>query len=68
MNQSDGSKIIGGMFGLPESVVPTEPIDTSRWLFLKESNLFLANARSGIMILIDMLKPSNIWMPSCLLP
>ncbi len=62
------SKIIGGMFGLPESVVPKESTDTSQWLFLKESNLFLANARSGIKVLIDLLEPGNVWMPSYLCP
>ncbi len=60
--------IVGGMFGLPESVVPKESTGTSQWMFLDESNLFLANARSGIMILIDMLKPSSVWMPSYLCP
>jgi len=48
------NKIIGGMFGLPETVVPKESTDATKWSFLKESNLFLVNARSGIMILIDM--------------
>ena len=56
------------MFGLPESVIPKESIDTSQWMFLRESNLFLASARSGIMILIDILKPPNVWMPSYLCP
>ncbi|MCD6388167.1 MAG: hypothetical protein J7L69_02060, partial [Desulfobulbaceae bacterium] len=61
--------IIGGMFGLPESVVP-ETMDkpASDWRFLQKSNLFLANARSGIMILIDLLKPASVWMPSYLCP
>lgn len=56
------------MFGLPETVVPAvsgKPVD---WMFLKDSNLFLANARSGIMILVDLLEPVNVWMPSYLCP
>lgn len=56
------------MFGLPESVVPRVTDKSSAWLFLKESNLFLANARSGILILIDLLKSANIWIPSYLCP
>jgi len=61
-------KIIGGMFGLPHELHHKKPIDPGRWLFLNNSNLFLANARSGIWILIDQLKPRNVWMPSYLCP
>ena len=68
MNVNSDNKIIGGMFGLPETVVPKGAADSSDWLFLKESNLFLANARSGIAILADRLEPANIWMPSYLCP
>lgn len=66
MNRDD--KIIGGMFGLPETVVPALSGKPTDWMFLKDSNLFLANARSGIAILIDRLKPTNVWMPSYLCP
>ena len=53
---------------MPESVVPiSSPIPSGR-LFLRESNLFLANARSGIFILVDLLKPVTVWMPSYLCP
>ena len=62
------NKIIGGMFGLPETVVPALSGKTVDWMFLKDSNLFLVNARSGIAVLIDLLKPVNIWMPSYLCP
>ncbi|MCK4820159.1 DegT/DnrJ/EryC1/StrS aminotransferase family protein, partial [bacterium] len=54
--------------GLPETVVPKGTGDSSQWRFLKDSNLFLYNARSGIMILIDLLKPASVWMPSYLCP
>ena len=60
------NKIIGGMFGLPETVEPNEAIDLHQWKFLDNSNLFLANGRSGIMILIDRLEPASVWMPSYL--
>ena len=56
------------MFGLPETVEPKVAIETHQWKFLDESNLFLANARSGIMILIDLLEPASVWMPSYLCP
>jgi len=59
LNRDD--KIIGGMFGLPETVVPAVSGKPTDWMFLKDSNLFLANARSGIMILIDLLEPDNVW-------
>lgn len=53
---------------MPESVVPISSTLPSNWLFLRESNLFLANGRSGIFILVDLLKPANVWMPSYLCP
>lgn len=62
------NKIIGGMFGLPETVEPKVAIEPHQWKFLDESNLFIANARSGIMILIDLLEPASVWMPSYLCP
>lgn len=62
------NKIIGGMFGLPETVEPKVAIDLHQWKFLDDSNLFLANGRSGIMVLIDRLAPASVWMPSYLCP
>jgi len=62
------NKIIGGMFGLPETVVPAISGKSLDWMFLRDSNLFLANGRSGIAILIDLLNPNNVWMPSYLCP
>jgi len=62
------NKIIGGMFGLPETVIPEAINNLDQWKFLKNSNLFLIDARSGITILVDLLKPFNIWMPSYLCP
>ena len=61
------------MFGLSETVEPKVKTEPGRWRFLDESNLFLANGRSGIMILIELLGPASIWMPSffalpCLMP
>jgi len=56
------------MFGLPESVVSIQSTTPPDLLFLKKTNLFLGNARSGIFILVDLLKPANVWMPSYLCP
>ena len=68
MNLNSDNKIIGGMFGLPKTVDPKVAIEPHQWKFLDESNLFIANARSGIMILIDLLEPASVWMPSYLCP
>ncbi len=56
------------MFGLPGTVEPKVAIQTHQWKFLDDSNLFLANGRSGIMVLIDRLAPAHVWMPSYLCP
>ncbi len=68
MNLSSDNKIIGGMFGLPETVEPKVAIEPHQWKFLDDANLFLANGRSGIMVLMDSLAPANVWMPSYLSP
>jgi hypothetical protein len=70
-------KIIGGMFGLP--VAPYQGVglvtlvregDTlprvTKPPFLAEGALFLANASSGIFVLVDLLAPRQVWMPSYL--
>lgn len=55
---------LGGMFGLAEpSWIRAEgPLPS----FLARNALFLANARSGIAILAECLKPHRIWLPSYL--
>jgi len=68
MDSGSNSKIIGSMFGLPETLEPKVKTDPDAWKFHLESNLFLANGRSGIMVLIDKLSPVNVWMPSYLCP
>ena len=68
MNLIRDNKIIGGMFGLPETVEPKIAIDLQQWKFLEDANLFLTNGRSGIMVLIDRLAPASVWMPSYLCP
>src|SRR5689334_20624598 len=55
-------RIIGGMFGLE---APKE-IQSAAPHFLTASNLFLVNARSGIALLVDLLSPANVWLPSYL--
>ena len=54
--------IIGGMFGLPELTKVNNQVPP----FLSGNRLLLANARSGIKVLIDRLEPNTIWMPSYL--
>jgi hypothetical protein len=66
MKRIDSHTIIGGMFGLPELLGPILQNRPADQLFLRKSNLFLANARSGISVLVDLLKPANIWAPSYL--
>ena len=55
-------QIIGGMFGLAE----TSTFNKVKPSFLNDRNLLLANARSGIWVLIDLLSPPQVWMPSYL--
>lgn len=54
--------IVGGMFGLTQVEYPRRRLPP----FLGKRNIFLANARSGISLLVDLLSPSQIWMPSYL--
>ena len=54
--------IIGGMFGLTEPIGEPGRIPA----FLKGQALLLANARSGIAIIVEALCPLRIWLPSFL--
>ncbi|HZS70356.1 MAG TPA: DegT/DnrJ/EryC1/StrS family aminotransferase [Candidatus Acidoferrum sp.] len=56
------SKIIGGMFGLDARFQPAPAPPP----FIEPGSLLLANARSGIRVLIEQLKPARVWMPSYL--
>lgn len=62
MERENEHKIIGGMFGLAETLILNDSLPS----FLKNRNLLLANARSGIRILLDLLSPHQVWMPSYL--
>lgn len=56
------NSIIGGLFGLECTAQPqglTPPFLTGR-------ELFLANARAGIWLLVNQLKPLHVWVPSYL--
>jgi hypothetical protein len=55
-------QLIGGMFGLTDlsNFYKRSP------LFLKDEDLLLVNARSGIKILVSLLRPGRVWMPSYL--
>lgn len=69
MSNNHKHAIIGGMFGLPKPLVRIPPSSVAEdFIFQRTSNLFLANARSGIFILVDLIKPSSVWMPSFLCP
>lgn len=56
-------QIIGGMFGLGE--VPSNSNGCTP-PFLKGREIFLANGRCGIWLLIELLSPLQVWMPSYL--
>ena len=60
----DKQGILGGMFGLGEIV--GDGLHKGSPPFLEGESLLLANARSGIAILVDLLVPSQVWMPSYL--
>jgi dTDP-4-amino-4,6-dideoxygalactose transaminase len=62
------SRIIGGMFGLPEPVTKNARGGVPEKLSGGGSKLFLANARSGLLILTEILNPQRVWMPSYLCP
>jgi len=58
----NGPRIIGGMFGLGEISNPS----SSTPHFLTEQAILFLNASSGISLLIKMLSPPQVWMPSYL--
>ncbi len=57
------AKVIGGLFGLT-----TTPVESSAPApaFLDDRNLFFANATSALAVLIDKLRPEQVWLPSYL--
>lgn len=55
-------QIVGGVFGLEE---PLNSNHTSPD-FIKINSILLANARSGIWLLMTILAPSQVWLPSFL--
>ena len=55
-------RIIGGMFGLEDIFNPK----SSNPHFLNKDAIPLLNASSGIWLLIKILKPTHVWMPSYL--
>jgi hypothetical protein len=60
-NVSNNS-IIGGLFGLECTPQPQELTPP----FLTGRDVFLANARSGIWLLVNQLQPLHVWVPSYL--
>ncbi len=62
--QEKPNSIIGGLFGLEWALLPqglTPPFLTGR-------DVFLVNARSGIWLLLNRLRPSQVCVPSFLCP
>ena len=57
-------KTVGGMFGLPPSLVPRFVWKPGDWLFLSEHGRNYANVRCGLFCLLDTLKPALLWLPS----
>lgn len=62
LRAADG--IVGGVFGLedPRNFTPGR----RRWL--RDGDLHLASARSGLALLVDTLQPRNTWLPAFLCP
>lgn len=60
MGKPERPYIIGGMFGLAEPLNPRHSAPP----FNMDKALLLANARSGIALLIERLSPGTVWMPS----
>lgn len=58
------NKLIGGMFGLPGRLLDKPSTPT----FLMGNPILLFNARSGIKLVIDQLRPGAVWLPSYLCP
>jgi hypothetical protein len=54
--------IVGGMFGLETSVLPR----SSSPSFLTDRDLLLANGQSAIWLLVNQLRPTQVWVPSYL--
>ncbi|MBN1888143.1 MAG: DegT/DnrJ/EryC1/StrS family aminotransferase [Thermoflexales bacterium] len=50
--------LMGGMFGLPATGCAPP--------FLTQPSLLLVNARSGISLLVELLSPAQVWLPSYL--
>src|SRR5918997_2083566 len=62
MESRSETKIIGGLFGLENMLSLNDCCPP----FLADSNVFLVNARSGILLLTQLLAPRNVWLPSYL--
>jgi len=62
MKPKNKDQIIGGMFGLEEILNP----NSSAPPFLDNRSILLANARSGIALLVELLSPAHVWMHSYL--
>ena len=57
-------RIIGGKIGFPENF----PTQQGKPGFLSGNPILLFNARSGIKLVLEALKPGQVWLPSYLCP
>jgi dTDP-4-amino-4,6-dideoxygalactose transaminase len=62
MTESLKPRIIGGMFGLDRDLFFRDVLPP----FLNQKEIFLVDARSGIFLVCEMLKPGTVWLPSYL--
>jgi dTDP-4-amino-4,6-dideoxygalactose transaminase len=62
MDREQAPRIIGGMFALPDLL----RVRDSSPPFLTGRDLLLVNGQSGLSVLIDLLSPANVWLPSYL--
>jgi dTDP-4-amino-4,6-dideoxygalactose transaminase len=68
MDQRGKPKTVGGMFGLPLSLVPRAAQGTNNWLFFSGQAQFYANARCALYSLLKKLDPGCVWLPSYICP
>jgi hypothetical protein len=64
ISRCSGPRIMGGMFGLPVE------LDASGTLppFASDRAVYMANGRCCLVLLIELLSPARVWLPSYLCP
>lgn len=64
MTPSQIPKVIGGLFGIPD--IPDIPPEKPPFLTVSGQLWSLANARSGLWVVVQSLRPDKVWLPSFL--